>query len=84
MDSWFLILGLFLPRLALIIGFCGDSLPHFQYPSTWMNWVGGILVPRVLICWYVGLSMGCDSPWFIAHVILAILVYIGASQCCED
>lgn len=79
MDTVFLVISLFLPRLMLIIYF----LIH-QIPLNTVPFIGDILltifIPRALILIYIVQNLGTDSPWFWIHLVVAALVYFGGGK----
>lgn len=78
MDVGFLILSLFFPRLILIVYalFLPDMFPANTIPQ-WGDILLGIFVPRVLILLYIYQNLGADNPWFIVHLVVAVLAYFG-------
>lgn len=73
LPLWFLILSLFLPRVALFIGWLGTwSFPLVQ-PWAAVVWVA---LPRVLVLMMVYAHQGF-SLWFWIHLVTAILVWTG-------
>ena len=46
----------------------------------WADILLGILFPRVLILIYIYQNMGYDNIWFAAHLIVAILAYLGGER----
>ena len=78
MDTGFLILSLFFPRLILIVYalFLPDLFPPNTIPQ-WGDILLGIFVPRVLILLYIYQNLGAENVWFIAHLVVAILAYFG-------
>ncbi|MBL7127866.1 MAG: hypothetical protein ISS16_02660 [Ignavibacteria bacterium] len=79
MDSLFLVLSLFIPRITLIIFYFTGSIPYNSVP-----FVGDILltvfIPRVLVLIYIVDNLGTSSPWFWIHLVVAVLVYISGNH----
>lgn len=78
MDTLFLVLGLFLPRLTLIIYyFFLGGIPVNTVPFI-LDIGLAIFLPRVLIIIYIVQTpgLGTDSPWFWIHLAVAVIVYL--------
>jgi hypothetical protein len=71
--TWFLVLGLFLPRVTLIAAYLTDSMPPNNVPFI-LDVLGTVFLPRVLICIYIAANMGY-SEWFWLHLVVALVVY---------
>ena len=72
-STWFLVLGLFLPRVTLIAAYLTQTMPPNNVPFI-LDVLGLVLLPRVLICIYVAFNMGYNE-WFWLHLIVALVVY---------
>jgi hypothetical protein len=74
-ETWFLFLSLFLPRLALLIAYCGGTIP-----ANTMPFIGDLLlaffIPRALIVFYIYENLGTSSPWFTAHIVALLLAIV--------
>ena len=81
LDVYFLIFSLFFPRIVLLvyIFFAPEHYPANTVPQL-ADIVLGVLVPRVLILIYIYQNMGYDNLWFVAHLLAAILAYIGGGR----
>ena len=81
MNEYFLLLSLFFPRLVMLAFFI---LNPALYPANtvpqWADLVLGIVLPRVLVLIYIYQNMGADNVWFIAHLVVMILVYFGGGR----
>jgi hypothetical protein len=81
MDIYFLIFSLFFPRIVLLVFL--SLYPHL-YPANsvpqWADILLGIFAPRILILIYIYQNLGYDNIWFIAHLIVLILVYFGGGR----
>jgi hypothetical protein len=81
MDIYFLIFSLFFPRIVLLVFLF--LYPHL-YPANsvpqWADILLGIFAPRILILIYIYQNLGYDNIWFIAHLIVLILVYFGGGR----
>jgi hypothetical protein len=75
-ETWFLILALFLPRLALLIAYCTGGIPLNTIPF-WGDFFMTLFIPRVLIVIYIVSNMGFGG-WAVAHLILAVLAFTGS------
>ena len=76
--TWFLVLGLFLPRVTLIAAFLTESVPVNNVPFL-LDALGTLLLPRVLICIYIAQNMGYNE-WFWVHLAVALIVYGAGSS----
>jgi hypothetical protein len=72
-EVWFLVLSLFLPRVALLVAYCSNAIPPNTIPF-WGDVVMAALIPRILILIYIATCMGLGG-WFWAHLVVAILAY---------
>ncbi len=83
MDTVFLVVSLFLPRLTLIFYYLIHQLPVNTVP-----FIGGILltvfIPRALILIYIAQNLGTNSPWFWIHLIVAVIFYFGGGKKFRD
>lgn len=81
MDFYFLLFSLFFPRIVLLVYlFLYPQLyPENSVPQL-ADILLGVFLPRVLILIYIYQNMGYDNMWFIAHLIVAILAYIGGGR----
>jgi hypothetical protein len=78
LPIWFLVLGLFLPRIALISAYIGGGFfPHMM--SLWGSVPMAALIPRVLILMAIATTMGI-CPWFWIHLGMAIFVWLGSAS----
>ena len=76
---WVLLLGLFFPRLALIIAWLEPgSYPPNALPDL-VNFVCWLFFPRFLMAYYVYINVGMNNLWFWAYVILGIVGMFGES-----
>lgn len=76
MDTAFLIISLFFPRIALFIGyFFAGWIPVNPVPF-WGDVMMSILIPRILIIVYIASTLGIKSGWFWIHLIFALSVYL--------
>jgi hypothetical protein len=80
-DFYFLLFSLFVPRIVLLVYFLlfPQLYPANMVPQ-WADILLGILFPRVLILIYIYQNMGYDNIWFAAHLIAAILAYVGGGS----
>jgi hypothetical protein len=80
-DFYFLLFSLFVPRIVLVVYFL---LYPQLYPANavpqWADILLGVLFPRVLILIYIYQNMGYDNIWFAAHLIVAIMAYLGGGR----
>ena len=80
METLFLVLGLFLPRLTLVIYyFFLGGIPVNTVPFI-LDIGLAIFLPRVLIIIYIVQNLGTDSPWFWIHLVVALVVYVFSSN----
>ncbi len=68
---WFLVLSLFLPRIALLIAYFSGSIPVNNIPF-WGDFFMAVFIPRILVLVYIITNMGFGA-WAIAHLIVLIL-----------
>ena len=71
--TWFLVLGLFLPRVTLIAAYFTHTMPPNTVPFM-LDALGVVFLPRVLICIYIAYNMGYNE-WFWVHLVVALIVY---------
>jgi hypothetical protein len=72
-GTWFLVLGLFLPRVTLVAAYFTQTMPPNNVPLLF-DVLGLVLLPRALICIYIAFNMGYHE-WFWIHLIVALVVY---------
>jgi hypothetical protein len=81
MDFYFLLFSLFAPRIVMIVFIL--LYPNL-YPANDLPQIAdillGIFVPRVLILIYIYENLGYNNIWFIAHLIVMILAYLGGGR----
>ena len=65
LPLWFLILALFLPRIALLIAYLARDLVPYHLQG-WMPPTLGILLPRILIILLIFQDRGM-SVWLLVH-----------------
>ena len=75
LPLWFLVLALFLPRLAIFLGW----LQGFRFPMLFpapllVDAVFWLLLPRVLVLLMIYTREGI-SGWFGIHLLAALVVY---------
>ena len=72
-ETWILVVTLFLPRIALAIAYFSHQIPANNIP-----FIGDVLLyvflPRLLMIIYIYDNMGYQNPWFWIHIVVAILV----------
>ena len=76
-DPWMLILGLFLPRLALFLAcFVIGDYPPNSLPLL-LNLLGWLFLPRFLIAYYIFVDAGTANIWFWAYLVLGVVGLVG-------
>lgn len=81
MDFYFLLFSLFVPRIVMLVYLV--MYPHLFPVNTVPQWADvllGVFFPRILILIYIYQTMGYDNIWFAAHLIVAILAYMGGGR----
>jgi hypothetical protein len=74
---WLLILGLFFPRVALLVAWLGTgTYPPNPLPDL-VNFVSWLFLPRFLMAYYIYLDIGTNNLWFWAYIVLGIAGFIG-------
>jgi hypothetical protein len=78
LPFWFLVVALFLPRLALFLMWLQGSLIRFHLgalipPILWL------VLPRVLVLYVIYLDQGV-SLWFLIHLVAAVIVWGGSGR----
>ncbi len=76
LPLWFLVFSLFLPRVALAIGWLQGVLTPFHLFGV-VPLVVAVLLPRVLILYLIYTDQGL-SLWFLIHLLAALLVWGGS------
>lgn len=81
MDFYFLLFSLFAPRIVMLVYLLmfPNLFPANTVPQ-WADIVLGVFFPRVLILIYIYQNMGYDNIWFVAHLIVAIMAYLGGTN----
>ncbi len=81
MDFYFLIFSLFFPCVVLLVylflfpaAYPANTVPQLA------DIVLGLFMPRVLILIYIYQNMGVENIWFVAHLVVAIILYFGGSR----
>ncbi len=76
LPLWFLVFSLFLPRVALAIGWLQGVLAPFQLHGV-VPLVIAVVLPRVLVLYLIYTDQGL-SLWFLIHLLAALLVWGGS------
>ncbi len=75
LPLWFLVLALFLPRLALFLGWLQGFRFPVLFPAPFLvDAIFWLLLPRVLVLLMIYAREGI-STWFGIHLLAALLVY---------
>lgn len=78
LPLWFLVVALFLPRIALLLAWLQGNLVPFHLFG-WIPLVLAVLLPRILILMLIYRDQGL-SLWFLIHAIAMLLVWGGISS----
>jgi len=78
LPFWFLVFALFLPRVSLAVAWLQGILLPFHLVG-WIPLIFAILLPRALVLYLIYLDQGL-SLWFVIHLVVAILVWIGGGH----
>lgn len=80
LPFWFLVVSLFIPRIALLVWWIGDHAVHtlngFVLAVGLVPLIIAILVPRILILFLIYNDQGL-SLWFLIHVVALLLAWGG-------
>jgi len=71
MHLWFLVVSLFLPRIALVLEWLGGYHLPFAHPWDFLCWV---FIPRAMVLYLVFKWRGFGF-WFWIHLVAALLAY---------
>lgn len=78
-ETWILVLTLFIPRISLLIAYFSHQIPPNNIP-----FIGDLLLymflPRLLMVIYIYDNMGWQNPWFWIHIVVAIIVWSKSSH----
>lgn len=72
LPIWFLVLSLFLPRIALFAVWIAGGFPHLM--TLWLSVPMAALIPRILILIAIATVMGL-CPWFWVHLGMMCFVW---------
>jgi hypothetical protein len=78
LPFWFLVFALFLPRVSLVVAWFQGVLIPFHLVG-WIPLLFAILLPRALVLYLIYLDQGF-SLWFLIHLVVAILVWLGGGH----
>ncbi len=76
LPLWFLVFALFLPRIALLVGWLQGTLVQFHLHGL-IPLLFGIFLPRILILFLIYVDQGV-SLWFVIHLVVAVMVWGGS------
>ncbi len=76
LPVWFLVLAIFLPRVALFVEWFDQVRFPVPWPGDALLW---IFLPRVLVLLMIYTRLGVGT-WFWIHLLAAILTYSGGSR----
>lgn len=76
LPLWFLVFSLFLPRIALALGWLQGTLQHFHLVGL-IPVVAWVILPRLLVMYLIYLDQGL-SLWFVIHLVVAVIVWGGS------
>ena len=76
LPIWFLVLSLFLPRIALFAEWCQNMPMPFIQPWSFLTWA---LIPRVLVLIMIYTDLGF-SLWFWIHLVVFLLFLGGGAS----
>lgn len=84
MPTWFLVFGLFFPRLTLLCAYFSGQVPHNEIPFV-LDVIGSIFFPRFLIADYC-YENHVHPLWICIFVIvgLAEVLGVGSKSRSED
>jgi len=78
-ETWILVLTLFIPRISLLIAYFSHQIPYNNIP-----FIGDALLyvffPRVLMVIYIYDNLGWQNAWFWIHIVMAIIVWSKSSH----
>jgi len=77
LPLWFLIVALFVPRIALLCAWAERGLAPFHLVG-WVPVILGVVVPRALVLVLIYRDQGL-SVWFLIHAIVMVAVWGGVS-----
>jgi hypothetical protein len=77
LPLWFLIVSLFIPRIALLGAWLEGNLVPFHLVG-WVPLILAAIVPRILILVLIYRDQGL-SLWFLIHAIALVCVWGGVS-----
>lgn len=77
-TTWFLVLSLVLPRVALFVAWISDNIPKNNIPFIG-DMLMAILVPRILILIYIYDNLGA-GVWFYIHLVFLFIAWIGGAM----
>jgi len=75
LPFWFLVVSLFIPRIALLVAWLQQQLTPFHLTGI-VPLLGAIFVPRILILVLIYQDQGL-SAWFLIHAVALLLVWGG-------
>ena len=78
LPLWFLIFALFLPRVALAVGWFQGVLVPFHLVGI-VPLLFAIVLPRLLVMYLIYLDQGL-SGWLFIHVVAALMVVAGSGS----
>ena len=74
MNNYLLFFSLFFPRITLYIAWLYHGIPPNTVPFP-LEVVATIFLPRALVCYYIGTTLGVSNPWFVLHIIMWVFVW---------
>jgi len=69
-QLWFLILGVFLPRITILIAYCSSSIPLNSFPFI-AEIIMAPFIPNILIAAYC--YQHDQLIWMSIHIVVGIL-----------
>jgi hypothetical protein len=78
LPTWFLVVSMFFPRLALFIEWYIETGHHFPFPQPFAG-AAWFFVPRIMILVMIATVMGIGT-WFWIHLVVAVIVFLGSAK----
>jgi hypothetical protein len=72
---WFLLIGLFVPRIVLLIAYCSGAIPPNNLPFIG-DFFLTLFLPRVLIMLYIAGVSGISNPWFWVYGVIQFFEFL--------